>query len=157
MNRLLLLSGLLCLLLGCQDPFQKELEQLQLTHSTRQTKYQQMRDQYATNLTEYQNLRQAHDAAAAQQGEDSLHQVINARHDEIAAAHPIYFERHDEILAQHEGLLQRLSVEGYGEENIRKDFHTMMQDYDKLEQEFSYINADLNQMIEEQNGMLAEY
>jgi hypothetical protein len=33
----------------------------------------------------------------------------------------------------------------------------MNKDYDKMEREFGYINAELTQMIEEQSGMLSEF
>jgi hypothetical protein len=147
-----------CLLVACGgDSFQKELERLKRDQDIREASYQKLREQYQVRMGDYRNLLEAHNNAANETYKDSLHQAINEQHGLLEQNHLAFFKKHDELLEQHKGLKARIEVEGYDAESIKADFQQIAKDYNKMEREFEYINAELTQMIDEQQGMLSKH
>lgn len=89
-------------------------------------------------------------------GKDSLHTELRRQHDLTLEKHQQFFEHQQEVLAEHDDLLKRLTVKDYPVENRMADFEEMLEGIAILQKEYEYINAEQNQITEEQEGMLRE-
>lgn len=148
--------AVLAILAACSDGFKAEYNQFKLEHESKQDRYQASSAEYDTRMKLYQQMRQEFEAASGGKI-DSLPLSYLEFHDGLILNHQALRAEHPKAIAIHEGLLARHAVKEYPKDSILADYQFILRDYERIEQEYEGMRADVNQMLDEQEGIARRY